>query len=82
MTVSLSRPAAGRVKLTEAGTTTADAYCDFLCVKCGVKRYRPAGVMCEECFQSSRGLSGEPAEKTAQIQVFKTNHQRKRGTIK
>lgn len=55
--MSATAPITREQKLTRAGTTTADAYRNFLCVSCGVKRYRPAGTKCEGCYRADQGLA-------------------------
>lgn len=55
--MSAPAPVTREQKLTRAGTTTADAYRHFLCVSCGVKRYRPAGKKCEGCYRADSGLA-------------------------
>ncbi|OHU47173.1 hypothetical protein BKG82_26310 [Mycobacteroides chelonae] len=63
--MSARTPIGREQKLTRAGTTTAEAYRNFLCVACGVKRYRPAGTKCEECFRADQGLAPLPGAGTA-----------------
>lgn len=82
MTAPPSSSTPGSVKLTADGTTTREAYRNFLCVRCGVKRYRPAGVMCEECFRIAHGMPAlpeDPGGQPGQAQTSRDNHPRQKG---